>query len=274
MANTVLHPGISYTFYVIPYSMPTIRKLDKKLITLQKKICGLPLCTSNITVQLPCDLFGMEAFSLKNAYITCIGEQLQNALNDTGHLGKIYTGISNYIFAKYGGTLNLPRIRHSDCLRSPTTRTLLLLKQDAHVHIRSMLPNFPLHPTSLEIDWMAATIDHPFLTLQRSLQFLNKLLLYHIIDIKHLTLPNDTHLMSLQDFKLYYAIPTKLILIALDIAAQLFCHPSCLSQCQLPCLLHYPPRSLLPQYIMPNPNIHPRIIVPPFYPPPRLHLQT
>jgi hypothetical protein len=138
----------------------------------------------------------MEVFSLKNAYLTCIGEQLQNALNDTGHLGKIYTGFSNYILAKYGGSLHLPRIRYSDCIRSPTTRTLFLLKEDAHVHICSTLPNFLLHPTPLETIWMVAIVDHPFLTPQRTLQFLHKLLLHHIIDIKHLILPNGTHLMS------------------------------------------------------------------------------
>jgi hypothetical protein len=34
MANIVIRPGISYSFYAVPYSMPTIRKLDKRLIVL------------------------------------------------------------------------------------------------------------------------------------------------------------------------------------------------------------------------------------------------
>jgi hypothetical protein len=104
--------------------MPTIKKLDKKIFTLQKKICSLPICTPNVATQLPHDLFGLEAFSIKNAYLTCIGEQLRNALNDTGRLEKIYIGLTNYILAKHGGALKLSRIKQQDCIRSPTTRTL------------------------------------------------------------------------------------------------------------------------------------------------------
>jgi hypothetical protein len=80
MLDIVIRAGIAYSFYVIPYSMPTI----KKLFALQKKICGLSNCTLNVTTQLPHELFGMEAFSLRTAYLRCIGEQLKQALNDKG----------------------------------------------------------------------------------------------------------------------------------------------------------------------------------------------
>ena len=93
MADTVLRAGIAYSFYAVPYSLPAIKKLNKKIIVLHKTICGLPKCTSNIATQLPHDLFGIEVFSLKNAYLRCIGEQLQHALNDTCRLGKIYNGL-------------------------------------------------------------------------------------------------------------------------------------------------------------------------------------
>jgi hypothetical protein len=72
MVNPIIRARIAYTFYVVPYSMPTIKKLDKKIISLQKKICGLPLCTPNIATQLPRVLFGLDTFSIKNAYLTCI----------------------------------------------------------------------------------------------------------------------------------------------------------------------------------------------------------
>jgi hypothetical protein len=49
MVDTVIRPGIAYSFYVVPYSMPNITKLDKKIIGLQKTICGLPRSTPNIT---------------------------------------------------------------------------------------------------------------------------------------------------------------------------------------------------------------------------------
>ena len=103
MVDTVIRPGIAYSFYVVPYSIPTITKLDKKIISLQKAICGLPKSTPNITTKLPHDQYGLAAHSLKTEYLNCIGKQLRNALNDLGRLGTIYKGLTNHIFAKYGG---------------------------------------------------------------------------------------------------------------------------------------------------------------------------
>ena len=76
------------------------------------------------------DLFGLEAFSLKNAYLRCISEQLISALNDTGRLGIIYKGLTHHILAKYGGTEEIPRITHNDCTKSPITRTLYLMNKE------------------------------------------------------------------------------------------------------------------------------------------------
>ena len=151
MVDTVIRAGIAYSFYAVPYSLPAIKKLDKRIIALHKNICGLPKCLSNAVTQLPQNMFGTEAFSLKNAYITCIGEQLINALNDQGRLGRIYNGLTKHILAKHGGSLHLPRISPHDCMRSPITRTLYLLKKTSDTHLRSTLAKFPLHPTPLEI---------------------------------------------------------------------------------------------------------------------------
>ena len=65
MVDTIIRAGIAYSFYTVPYSLLAIIKLDKKIIAIQKKICGLPKCTPNIVIQLPHDMFGIEAFSLK-----------------------------------------------------------------------------------------------------------------------------------------------------------------------------------------------------------------
>jgi hypothetical protein len=65
MVDTVIRPGIAYSFYAVPYSMPTITKLDQKIIALQKAICGLPKSTPNITTKLPHDQFGLDVQSLK-----------------------------------------------------------------------------------------------------------------------------------------------------------------------------------------------------------------
>ena len=135
MVDTLIRAGIAYSFYAVPYSLLAIIKLNKKIITIQKRIYGLPKCTPNIITQLPHNMFGIEAFSLKNAYLRCIGEQLQNALNDKGRLGIIYKGLTHFILAKHGGAANIPRIKHQDCIRSPTTRTLFLIKRAGGAHL-------------------------------------------------------------------------------------------------------------------------------------------
>jgi hypothetical protein len=108
MVDIVIRPGIAYSFYAIPYSMPNIAKLDQKIIALQKAICGLPKSIPNITTKLPHDQFGLNAQSLKTEYLTYIGKQLCNALNDLGRLGIIYTGLTKHILAKK--TTNHPHI--------------------------------------------------------------------------------------------------------------------------------------------------------------------
>ena len=129
MVDIVTRADIAYNFYAVPYSMAAIKKLDKKIIGIQKVICDLPKCTANIITQLPHDLFGLEAFSLKNAYLRCISEQLRNALNDPRRLGIIYKGLIQHILAKYRGEEDIQRIKYQDCTRSPTTRTLFLMKK-------------------------------------------------------------------------------------------------------------------------------------------------
>ena len=181
MVDTVIRAGIAYSFYAVPYSLPAIKKLDKKIIGIQKIICGLPKCTANIITQLPHNLFGLEAFSLKNAYLRCISEQLRNALNDPGRLGIIYKGLTQHILAKHGGAQDIPRIKYQDCIRSPTTRTLFLLKKEGGIHLKSIEQNFQLQMTELESEWRAqAIMEIPELTQQISLKLLHKLLAHNI----------------------------------------------------------------------------------------------
>ena len=86
MVDIVIRSGIAYSFYAVPYSLSSITKLDKKIIGIQRTISDFPKCTANVITQLLHDLFSLEAFSLKNAYLRCISEQLRNALNDKGRL--------------------------------------------------------------------------------------------------------------------------------------------------------------------------------------------
>ena len=154
MIDTVIRAGIAYSFYTVPYSIQAITKLDKKIIGIQKIICGLPKCTANITTQLPHDIFGSEAFSLKNAYLRCISEQLRNALNDPGRLGIIYKRLIQYILAKYGREEDIHRKKkYHDCTILPTTRTLFLMKKKRRAHLKSIEVSFQLHATELETEW-------------------------------------------------------------------------------------------------------------------------
>ena len=186
---------------------------------------------SNAVTQLPQAMFGMKAFSLKNAYITYIGEQLINALNDKRRLGKMYNGLTKYILAKHGGSLNLPRIIQHDCIRSPITRTLCLLKTTSGAHLKSTLEKFPLLPTPLETQWMQQAQNIPTLTPTTSQKYLHKLILHNITELKHIIHSNGTQLMTNDEFKNYYVTPTTTIKAALDQARILFCEPPCPNQC-------------------------------------------
>jgi hypothetical protein len=149
IVNTILRPGVEYSFHAIPYSMPDIRKLDLQIITLTKAICKVPRSTPNLATQLRHKLFGMDAFSFKTAYLKCIGEQLQDALNDQGRLGTIYRGLTKYIMAKYGGYTTLTHITTAACLHSPTTHTIALLNENK-IQILSFDKAF--HVTCTEMD--------------------------------------------------------------------------------------------------------------------------
>ena len=243
MVDTVIRAGIAYSFYAVPYSLPAIKKFDKRIISLHKTICGLPKCMSNAVAQLPHTMFGTATFSLKNAYLTCIGEQLINALNDQGRLGKIYNGLTTHILAKHGGSLNIPRISPHDCLRSPITRTLYLLKTIGGAHLKSTVEKFPLLPTPLETQWLHQIQNSQTLTPATSLKYLHKLLLYNITELKQITHPNGTQLMTNADFKHYYESPTKNIRAALDHARTLFCKSTCNNQCppHVHCMLYQIP---------------------------------
>ena len=66
---------------------------------IQKIICGLPKCTLNIITQLPHDLFGLVAFSLKNAYLRCIVNNLEMHLMTPANLTQ-FTNDSYNIFCQ------------------------------------------------------------------------------------------------------------------------------------------------------------------------------
>ena len=114
--------------------------------------------------------------------------------------------------------------------------------------------------TKLEQEWRTqATNELPHLNPNLSLKLLHKLLIHNIYKIQHITLPNGTHLMTPDDFKIYHKTPSKLEKYALQIVEQLFCYPSCTPNCPNPCTRHLPARTLKPKYISNNQNLIPRI---------------
>jgi hypothetical protein len=218
--------------------MPNIAKLDQKIIALQKAICGLPKSTPNITTKLPHDQFGLNAHSLSTEYLTCIGKQLRNALNDPRRLGTIYIGLTNYILAKYGGSQHLPLLNKEACLHSPTARTLYLLRHNGLAHLQTDKITFPQNDTPLATIWYQKSISHPDLTANLNRKYLNQLLLFNITTLEQITLPNRTTIMNEKEFQQYHKKPTLTIKKALKIASHLFCTSTCTDTCRTPCNIH------------------------------------
>ena len=125
--------GVAYNFYAILYSILEIHKLDKQIIAVTKEIWKVPKSTPNLATQLSYKLFGMNAFSFKNAYLKCIGKQRRDALNDQGRPWTIYRGLTKYTMAKYGGSTTLTQSNTAPCLHSPTTRTIALLLRTKYI---------------------------------------------------------------------------------------------------------------------------------------------
>jgi hypothetical protein len=257
MVDTVIRPGIAYNFYAVPYSMPNIAKLDQKIIALQKAICGLPKSTPNITTKLPHDQFGLNAHSLRTEYLTCIGKQLRNALNDPGRLGTIYIGLTNHILAKYGGSQHLPLLNKEACLHSSTARTLYLLKHNGLVHIQTDKIEFPHNDIPLAKIWFQKTINHPNITANLNRKYLHQLLLFNITTLEQITLPNRSTIMNEKEFQQYHKKPTPTIKKALKIASHLFCTSICIDTCKTPCNIHQQSYTLLPEITnRPNQNFY------------------
>ena len=66
MVDTVIQARIAYSFYAVPYFMPSLKNLNKKIIAPLKNIWITklyPKCHHTT----PNELFGLQAFSLKNA---------------------------------------------------------------------------------------------------------------------------------------------------------------------------------------------------------------
>ena len=184
--------GVAYCFYVVLYSMPAIQKLDKIIIATQKPIYRLPICMSNAITQLPQNLYGLDAFSFENAYLRCIGEQLQNTLNDKGPLGKIYNSLTRYILVKHGGFQNKPRNKTYNCLKSPITRTLFVLKHEGKLHLKST-HQLSLDLASLEQAWVQEMQNEPQVDNPQAYKLLQKLLFVNITDLKQIILtPNGS----------------------------------------------------------------------------------
>ena len=122
---------------------------------------------------------------------------------------------------------------------------LFQLKKIGRTHLRSKRDNFSLKASPFEQMWcQLLAIQLPQIYSTQTFKFFYKLLLQNIYEIKHITLPNGTTLMSQEDFKNFYATPTKLMKQELNIVEKLFCHPRYNPNCQNPCANHHLPCTL------------------------------
>ena len=127
------------------------------------------------------------------------------------------------------------------------------MKKERRAHLKSTEANFQLHATELETKWKSHAIAIlPQLNNELSLKLLYKLLTQNIHKIKHIFLPNGTHLMSPIDFQNYYKTPIKLIKNALHIAEQFFCQQRCNQNCSNQCNRYPQARILQEKYISNN----------------------
>jgi hypothetical protein len=123
-------------------------RIDKNLIKLTKTICKIPNNTTNILVDLNDDNY-VSTTSILLDYITYISKQLIQSLNDQVQLRKTYQGLTKHIVIKYGRSLNLPKLTHQACGRSPTAMTLFLLEKQFEIHIDTIKPSFTIRTTPL-----------------------------------------------------------------------------------------------------------------------------
>ena len=226
--NTVIKPRIAYAYYAVPFSKPDIMKLDRIISKLTKEICNIPKSTANILTHLPHDNFGINVSSLLPDYINCIGQQLIQALNDPGQLGRIYQGLTKYITSKYGGSLHLPKLKQHACLRSPIARTLFLLKKEYEIHVTTAIRAFPIKKTPLEEAWKNNPTYANLTTESKELsqKYLDKFYMYGITTLPQIQNKDMRNILTPSEFQTTYNHAPKTIKEALKLATTLFPTPS------------------------------------------------
>ena len=225
--NTVIKPRIAYVYYAIPFSKLDIKKLDKIISKLTKEICKIPKSTANILTHLPHKHFGINVTSLLPDYIRCIGQQLIQALNDPGHLGTIYQGLTKHIAAKYGGARHLPKLKQQACVRSPIARTLFLLEREYEIHVHSTSHIFPINQTALERNWKNNPNYNtlPELAKTNTQKYLDKFYMYGITTLTQIQNPETKSILTPKEFQFIYKYIPKTIKEALQQASIIFPPP-------------------------------------------------
>lgn len=145
--NTIIKLGIAYAYYTVIFSKPYIKKLDRIMSKLIKKICNLPKSTSNILTHPSHEDFGINTTSFLPDYINCIRQQLIQALNDQCQLDNIYQGLAQTHQHMIWGILVPPKLQYQACVRSPIARTTFLLEQDYEIHKNTNNHSFPIKQT-------------------------------------------------------------------------------------------------------------------------------
>ena len=140
----------------------------------------------------------MNTFSFKKTFLKCIKKQLRDALNDQGHIGIIYRGLTKFIVAKKGSATNL--INKTIHLQTPIIRTITLLEENG-VQIQSFDVSYHTNNTKIEKTWL--NMSYKLMPQQMTIiqKLLYKLYTFNIYNLDNITMPNDTNLMDPESFK-------------------------------------------------------------------------
>ena len=89
-------------------------------------------------------------------------------------------------------------------MRSPTTKTLYLLKYNGLAHIQTDTTTFPHMETPLAIVWLQKANIYPSITPNINCKYLHQSLLLNITTLEQITLLNRTTIMNEKEFKQYH----------------------------------------------------------------------
>eukprot|EP00249_Psilotum_nudum_P025023 c29352_g1_i1 orf=1-1104(-) len=136
MLNTVILPFIEYTYVSSPYSLAQLQNLERKLISLAKRMCHLPISTPNVVIQSPQHSYGAGIEGLLVGYSRTLATELHDNLNDQGRLGRTSRGLLHALIDNIGPLSNPFKLTLPTMHSFPMARTIGIL-HNLGIHVNS-----------------------------------------------------------------------------------------------------------------------------------------